>query len=141
MVEHLSTVSPSSFRSLIPLLLRKSRQLSRQHMRTVSPSLKATARPYLHSLYLRHLFVMVILKDLMMKLTRDATSSTRIVLLLLVSWMQTDSLSLRDPKYIPVFTVELPSIFMLSTATVTRVSHVVLTISRRYHLLSSGPFL
>lgn len=47
-----------------------------------------------------------------------------------------DSLSLRDPKYIPVFTVELPSIFMLSTATVTRVSHVVLTISRRFVTVS-----
>lgn len=39
-------------------------------------------------------------------------------------------------KYIPVFTVELPSIFMLSTATVTRVSHVVLTISRRFVTVS-----
>jgi hypothetical protein len=57
-------------------------------------------------------------------------------LLRLASSMQTVSLSLRDPKYIPVFTAELPSISTLSTATETRVSPVDLTISRRLEMVN-----
>lgn len=58
------------------------------------------------------------------------------VLLHLASWTQTVSLSLRDQKYIPVFTAELPSISMLSTAMVTKVSPAGLIISRRLETVS-----
>ena len=60
------------------------------------------------------------------------------------SWMQTVSLFLRDPKYIPVFTAELPSTSTLLTATATRELLAVSIISRRFetvNLLAASPEL
>lgn len=71
-------------------------------------------------------------------------SSMPIVLPHLASLMQTVSLSLRDPKYIPVSTAELPSISTLLTATATRELLAVLIISRSFetaNLLAESPEL
>jgi len=82
-------------------------------MRKDSPSLKATASQYLLSTLSRHLFVTVTVRDLMILLTQVAISLMPIVLQLPELSMQTDSLFLRDPKFIPVCMAELPSTFML----------------------------
>ena len=69
-------------------------------------------------------------------------SSMPIVLPHLASLMQTVSLSLRDPKYIPVSTAELPSISTLLTATATRELLAVSIISRSFetvNLLAASP--
>lgn len=71
-------------------------------------------------------------------------SLMRTVLLHLASWMQTVSLFLRDPKYIPVSTAELPSISTLLTATATRELLAVSIISRSFetvNLLAASPEL
>ena len=101
-------------------------------------------RPFLHSPSSKHLFVTVIKSDLMILHMQMHISSMPIVLPHLVSSMQTVSLSLRDLKYIPVSTAELPSISTLLTATATRELLAVSIISRSFetvNLLAASPEL
>ena len=69
-------------------------------------------------------------------LTQVAISLMPIVLQLPELSMQTDSLFLRDPKFIPVCMAELPSTFMLSIATEIRESPAVSIIFRRFPMVS-----
>lgn len=74
----------------------------------------------------------------------NAYFSMRTALLRLASWMQTVSLSLSDPKCIPVSMEELPSTSMLSTAMATRELLAVSIISRSFetvNLLAASPEL
>ena len=140
----LSTAYLSSFRSQIPRQSTRSMQQSRQLMRMARASLKVMASLFLLLPSLRHLFATVILRDLMTKLTEDATSSTQTLQTLLALQMLTDSLSLRDLRFTPVYMQEHPSISTLSIAMVTRVLLVVLTIFRRFvtvNLLAASPEL
>ena len=54
---------------------RRSRRLFRQRMMKARTSLRVTVSLYLHSQFLRHLFVMVMQRDLMMRLMLILISS------------------------------------------------------------------
>ena len=54
---------------------RRSRRLFRQRMMNARTSLRVTVSLYLHSQFLRHLFVMVMQRDLMMRLMLILISS------------------------------------------------------------------
>ena len=58
-------------RQILEQLIKLKKQLN-THIKKANPSLKEMVSQYLHFLYLKHLFVMVTQKDLMMKLIRVA---------------------------------------------------------------------
>ena len=97
----------------------------------VRVNLRAMARQYLHSLYLRLLFVKEIWSVQTMRLMPTATSSMQILQQHLVLWMQTKILLLTAVRFTVVYMAEHLSIFMHLIPTATRVLPVVLTIFRR----------
>lgn len=85
---------------------------------------------------LKHLSEMETWNVRMMQLMQTATSSMPILLLHLVSWMLTVSLSLNALKYIVVFMAVQASTSTPSIQTETRESPAVLTICRKLPMVS-----
>lgn len=90
---HLSIPYLSLFLSQTQRQSRRSRLLSRQHTMKARASLRVTVNLYLHSQFLRHLFVMVMQRDLMMRLMLILISSMPTAVLHRESWMLIVSLS------------------------------------------------
>ena len=134
--EHLSIPYLSLFLSQTQRQSRRSRRLFRQRMMKARTSLRVTVSLYLHSQFLRHLFVMVMQRDLMMRLMLILISSMLTAVLHRESQTLIVSLSQTAVRFTAVCMAEQVSTSMLLTATVTRVLPVVLTLFRRLRTVS-----
>ena len=128
---HRSFRYPSSSRSQILRRSSKSRPLFRRHTKRDRPSSRATVAPFRLSRPSRRLFVTEIPKDRTIPLMQTVILSTQTPLRLPALWILTAIRFFHAVRFIPVFTVERQSAFMLSTPTVTRASHAVLTTCRK----------